>query len=654
MRKVVVLLILIACLLYVGWYYIGQRIGNLPAISLVPADAVFIIQTDEPIASWREISRSNIWHHLRKQPYFAALTQGANELDSIIEKNNELFKLLGSRQVSVSAHVYKPMDYDFLFVVDLESAARLTFLQEYLVGLPFPGFNLAKREFEGTAIYEFRNRKSGALIAVAFVENLLLCSFQGKLVENALLQRQSPQLLQNQKFVQVNSKTSDSGLFKLFVNYAYLDDYFRCYMPSNDFLDGISKELAFTGSNIYIQNDDWLQLSGLTNLPDSIHSYYRALLQAGQGRMSVHELLPQQTANYLTLTCKDFAVFYQSFEQKYKENAAAWSDYQRNVQQIERFLKLNFRESFIDWIGEEVAIAQLLPESGRSEKDYAVFIKAKDESIGREKLDLVGEQIRKRTPLKLIETEYKGYPIKYLTVKFFFRLFLEKLFKKLERPYFTYIEDYVVFSNHPQTLKNIIDNYQAGRTLSALPGFNELIDQCSRAGNIFIYAQMPVLFPTMRSMVSPATWATMNANQAYINCFEHIGLQLIGDEETFDTRLWVRFNPQATSPSFVAISHTVNTDSLEEQTESGSADVIINDLHAKVQVEYYSNGVKKREIEIRDGFKHGDYREYHPNGRIKVRGRYRNDKADGIWRYYDTDGSEIVKKRFENGIEMQQ
>lgn len=653
MRKVVLLLIFVACLLYLGWYYIGQKIGNLPAVGLVPPDAVFILETDKPVESWREISRSDIWRHLRKQPYFGKLTEGTDALDSIIEQNRELFKLLGSRKVLISTHVYQPTDYDFLFVIDLESASRLTFLQDYLTALPFPSFNLAKREFDGTVIYEFLNRKSGMYISAAFVENLLVCSFRSKLVENALLQRNAPQLMQNPKFVQVSRKTSNGGLFKLFVNYAYLDDYFRCYMPPNDFIDGISKELAFTGGNLYTEKNRWLQLTGLTNLPDSVHSYFRALLQAGQGRMSVHELLPQRTANYITLTCKDFSAFYSSFEEKYKEDAVAWSEYQRNVQLIERFLKLDFRETFISWIGEEVAIVQILPESNRSAQDFAVFIKAKNKSVGREKLDFAGEQMRKRTPLKFIEIEYKGYPIKYLTVKFFFRLFLERLFKKIERPYFTYIGDYVVFSNHPQTLKNIIDDYEAGRTLAAQPEFGELMDRCSRASNIFMYVRMPMMFPAMRTTVSPAIWASMNANKAYINCFEHIGLQLIGDDDAFDTQLTVRFNAEAAEPAPPVVSSDIETPRIEEETRQGE-DWIIGDINAKMQTEYYPDGRKKREMQTRDGFRHGDYREYHPNGRIKVRGRYRNDKPDGIWRYYDTEGREIGKKRFDNGTETDQ
>ena len=38
-------------------------------------------------------------------------------------------------------------------------------------------------------------------------------------------------------------------------------------------------------------------------------------------------------------------------------------------------------------------------------------------------------------------------------------------FGKIEKPYYTIIDDYVIFSNHPQTIKNIIDDYSNEATL---------------------------------------------------------------------------------------------------------------------------------------------------------------------------------------------
>ncbi|MCS6968972.1 MAG: DUF3352 domain-containing protein [Cytophagales bacterium] len=650
MRRVIFLLALLGCLLYLGWYHIGQNIGNLPALSVVPADAVYILQADDPLETWQEIKRSPLWQHLRKQPYFAALAQGAQALDSLMEQNRRIFQLIASRTVLISAHVYQPLAWDFLFIVDLESAGRIAFLQDYLVGLPFSGLNLSKHEFEGMPIYQFYDRTSGRALYTAFVENLWLCSFQKTLVEKALAQRSGPTLLEKKQFASIVDRTSSKGLLQLFFNYAYLDELVNCYMPAGEWIGSLSKELAFTGGNFYLLDNQHLQIKGLTNLPDSVHSYYRAVLQAGQARMSVHQVLPQRTAAYLTLTCKDFQAFYQSFEEKYKQDPLTWSNYRKTIEQIERFLKISFRESFIDWIGEEIAIAQLLPESNRSEKDYAVFIKAKNASLGQEKLSFVAEQIRRRTPLKFIHIQYNGYPIYYLTIKFFFRLFLEKLFYKIDRPYFTYLEDYVVFSNHPQTLKNIIDDYVAGRTLANQVGFEQLLEQFSVASSVFMYVQMPALLPSMRSMVAPSTWQQINHNKPYITCFEHIGLQLISDGENFDTQLIALFNPQAREMPVFSTLYPWQDSASDLPEES----IIIADINPTLQVEYYPNGTKKREVETRDGFRHGYYREYHPNGRLKVRGRYQNDQPEGIWRYYDAQGREIAVKRFEHGVEKQQ
>ena len=45
-----------------------------------------------------------------------------------------------------------------------------------------------------------------------------------------------------------------------------------------------------------------------------------------------------------------------------------------------------------------------------------------------------------------------------------------------EKPYFTYIEDFVVFSNSLETLKSIIDDYVRGSTLDKKADFVDFKD----------------------------------------------------------------------------------------------------------------------------------------------------------------------------------
>ena len=123
---------------------------------------------------------------MRTQPYICELTASANSLDSLLADNATLFDLFGSRQVLTSAHVYRPGVYDFLFIVDLEKAAKLKFLQDYLTNLSNQGFRITKRSFEGTTITELYDKLTRQTLYLSFIENLMLCSYVHTLVESAI------------------------------------------------------------------------------------------------------------------------------------------------------------------------------------------------------------------------------------------------------------------------------------------------------------------------------------------------------------------------------------------------------------------------------------------------------------------------------------
>ncbi|MFC1671272.1 toxin-antitoxin system YwqK family antitoxin [Spirochaetota bacterium] len=56
--------------------------------------------------------------------------------------------------------------------------------------------------------------------------------------------------------------------------------------------------------------------------------------------------------------------------------------------------------------------------------------------------------------------------------------------------------------------------------------------------------------------------------------------------------------------------------------------------------EYYPDGKSKKSVaEYMMGKKMGAYKEYHRNGRIKAEGEYMNNKMNGMWKFYDEDGS---------------
>lgn len=642
-------------------YYLSPK-ENFQAIYLIPKNAIYFVETEEPIRNWKQISKNPLWKHMRTQPYFGELTASANSLDSLLADNATLFDMFGSRHVLTSAHVYRPGVYDFLFIVDLEKAAKLRFLQDYLTNLSSQGFRVTKRNFEGHTITELYDKSTRQTLYLSFVENLMLCSYVHTLVESAIHQKEDPAIGRDFRFIDVSQRIGGGGMFNVYMQYAFLDEYLRCYMSEgNEYVNSLSKSLGFTGATFDLKDDGQMMLDGYTNVNDSISPYLKAMLQSGKGKLTAQEVIPQRTAFYMSLSVEDFPNFYDNFAQLLKENSKEYSEYMGNLNRVEKFLKISVKDNFVKWIGQEVAFVQTQPVGLGKDNEFAVIIRASDIELAKTNLAFVTKQIAKKSPVKFKDVPYKGYLINYLAVKGFFKLFLGKFFQKLDKPYFTVIGDYVIFSNHPQTIKSIISDYEAGKTLAKFEPYDEFMGQFKSSSSVFVYVQTPVLHANLRGFVSPATWARVEKNKPYIVCIPQIGLQLREDGGLFETKMVSGYhdpNVEKLPEAQPAGADTTTAGPVQMQspivTEEEIDEISLDDLDVKKYEEKYQDGTLKLEVAIKNGLRNGTYREYYPSGETKVKGRYKEDRKTGTWKYYDENGELMEKREFENGVEVKE
>lgn len=656
MRKLL-LIILLLLLMVMVFLFFKNEITQTQLIYFVPEDAVYVIETDEPVKAWEKLSENPLWKHLQTQPTFGELTQSTNSLDSLIKQNKTIFDLLGSRKVLVSAHLYRPTDYDFLFVADLaQQSVVVSFLEKYISTLPLSAYLHTERKYAGYTIHELKDKKTKEILHLAFVNNALIGSWKGKLVENAISQFENPTIGKNPYFTAINQKTGDNGIFRLFLQYRYLDEFMRCYTSEdNEYVASLSQTVQFTGLDCDIVEDSIIQMKGFTNVNDSISSYFQALAKSGTGKISAFNVIPQRSSFFMSLGFSDFKTFFENFKSVYqKQSPDKWTEYEANILKIESYLDIKLEQHFMSWIGEEIAFVQTQPKGLGRDNEMAVVLTAKDISEARNNLDFISDQIRKKTPVKFRELEYNGYTIKYMAVKGFFKLLFGKFFAKLEKPYYTIIGDYVIFSNHPQTIKDIINDYREGQTLAKSARFDDFFENFSSSANVFTYIQTPVLQRTMRPLVSPTTWTSMQTNRDYIQCFDQVGFQLIGASDIFETQMFTTFTNPSLYPQYFAKFSERNV-SLPDTSIIDiemPLEIVLSDLDSKRHIENYPDGKLKVEVELKNGLKHGTYKEYYPNGELKIKGEYRKDVQDGVWRYYDERGKQTNKRRFRNGEEI--
>lgn len=659
-KKVLIslLVVLIGYGLYQVYVFYLDTSDSIQSIYLVPKDAVYIIETQKPIDNWAKISESDAWQHLQQNSYFNQLTKNLNKLDTIFKQKKGVLDRIGNRELLISAHVYSPKKYGFFYVIDLQKIAKLNLLKKHLNTLVNSNFKISKRKYHEHEITEVYDVKKRETLYICFIKNQFIASYTHTLVEASIDQYLEPTIGRDLNFIEVKKEIGYSDLFRLYFQYDYLDDYVHTLSNKSSYLTStLSNSLNWSGFRFKL-DDNTIVANGTTNTKKQASTYLKALQKSGKGERTIPRVTPKETAFYLSFSFSSFSEFYENFERVQKEDPEKFRHYIDGTEKVENFLDIDLKAHFMSWIDNEMALLQMHSSVSDSRKNVALVLKTKDINDANNNLNFILSQIRKKSPVKFKAVAYKGHTIKFMSIKGFFKLLLGNLFEDIEKPYYTTIEDYVIFSNDPNTLKTIINKYEEGETLANFEDYKTFNLKFNTRSSVFAFVNTPSLYNNVYDFVDPTKKKELKSNKDYFICFPQLGLQLIPDKSSFDSKIAINYeSPEVVKTKYLFRDSRIQTNEdnlIEEFSESTlDKDRIFNipelfppDLTAREYIEKYSNGHTKFSVQLKDGLKHGKYRAYYRNGVLKISGRFRKDKQQGTWRAYNLKKDLVFKKRF--------
>lgn len=616
------------------------------AYYLVPEDAVMVVETEDPVGHWQNFSAGKFWQGIKGFPAFDKITQKADMLDEVIRSNQQVFAMLGQKHLLISIHMTRSKDYDFVYYADLKQASKSGLIRASLISLIKQfDYTHTVRNYNGAEINEFTDPKTRDVLSIAFINNYLVCSYSKMLLENVVNASLNPdkQTGLNPHFTEVNRLTSADGMCRIFINYATFDKYLGVYMDHVSDVRDLFSGLHYSGFDCNVR-EELLMADGYSMVNDSLSSYLQALAVSGKSTTDAEKVFSEKASFFVSLGFSDFSTFYRNLETFMALNSAAYREQQTTLRKFERLLNISLQKNLFDWIGSEIAIAQYETDVLIGNKVRSVIaIKAGDIHVAKDNLSLIERQIRKRSPLRFTDVVYKGYEIKYLEVKGLFKAMLGKLFSKIEKPYYTILGEYVVMSDDPKTLLLTIDDYVAGNTLSNREDYRDFRSGFAEKTSILAYVSPNHHFANFKGLLNPESWKSSQKNQAYIRCFEHVGISLSGDGDRMRTVLGARYKPWE-APQIAPDTAYTEADTLTELDQ-----FLVKHFQNNMNTVYYENGVARIAAEMDGAILDGVYAEYFENGVIKIKGRYKNGKKHGTWKYYKPDGSLDYKEKFVEG-----
>ncbi len=548
LRILLFLILLVAVAIGAFWAYTEyvEPEEKRDVYSFVPADFIFVVESDRPIEDWQDLSKSKVWRYLKTQQDVAELTSSADYLDSLLTNNELIVKLVKLGDLVISAHMTKDDDYDMLFYVDMKGYGRLARVQSGLESIfETTGYKVTRSDYIGQTIYDLKDEETGDVLSLCRFGNVMIGSYTKDLVKKAIRQTGERSIKDNPKFYDVRESLGRSDIYSIFLNYNLLKKYVGIYLDdSPEMLDGIEEILSFSSFDFQVK-DDHTYLKGYTRQIDSIPSFFNIFKDVGQGRLLASEILPANTAFYGSMGFDDFDDFFKRFTYYYKDQSPEeYADFVKNKERIEKYFDISLEEEFFSWMTDEVITALVPIDEAGKEYAYYGLMHFDDYKLAQEKMDYFAERVRKKSPAKFLEIKHQGVPIRYLEIKGFFKIFLQKMFNSIEKPHYTFVGDYVAFSNDTTSLKLLIDQYLNQNTLEYSKEYTKFMDNFEPRSNLFIYANNQHLLNFLRESMDYESRVELNRNMNYLLAFPQLGLQMRPSKGMYQTYLYTQFEPE--------------------------------------------------------------------------------------------------------------
>jgi hypothetical protein len=659
-KKVLIILSVSIVIIILGALYFLRSTSGFRSIYFVPKDASLIIESKDPFGAWNSIVHSKAWEHYKSNPLLSEINAEIESYDSIVNSSKVLFKLIGKKSVMISQHPLGNNQYDFIYIIDIGKLARYKKPEKIISSVLGRDYEVTSRVYMGKKIVELLDIEDKDNYFLCFAEGKIIFSFNPKLIESSIDAAEKMTIGRDIKYLDVKSKLGNAGLFSVYIVHSNFTRFMTSFSPDlRENMEAYTKEMLYTGFNFDFNDEGLLSLVGYSSFSDAYDRNYLSLLENGKQELFSAPIIPQRVASLIKINFDDASEFFKNSMKQVGEDD--YQEYEENIKKFEKKLKINLDKNLFSWMDKEIVMLQTQPSNLGRDNEFAVVLHARDSSDAVKNLQVLWRQIRKNTPIKLKTVEYKGYSIDYIAFPGIIRLLFGKALKKIEKPYFSVIGDNVVISNHPQTLKNIIDDNIAGNTFEKTHNYYTFNKNFERTTSAYIYFEPPVLYLNMKAFLSPKSWSGFQKNKKYITCFSQAGIQVNESDDLLHYVLKAQYQPevdemkiqyynvgeimslfnyagQAPEPTGLPEENKVETDTVPV--------IIISDLDAREYKEYYDNGNLKLVVELKDGLKHGTMKYYYENGELKIRGQYDDDEPVGKWKYYNEEGNLIKTDKY--------
>ncbi len=458
----IILAILITVIGFIIYFNMGST-GKLDPINVVPNNAVVLLESENISATLSDLNKPSYSELIGSFPIIKTFINTLNNNDdfkwikSVLENKKATFSILPSASKKE----------EFLFIIDIDNYSKINFIPQLA-----SNFNktLKYRKINSLDVYSTTINIKGTKQPVHFVvlQNLLICASSYETIEKSI---HSLYKKEHKKLEQTMSRNS------------FTKTNLNIYLHEDGFLDlthfkkiyNYTEGLAYSSFSQQ-KDDNAITFEGYTSYYDSIPSIFQTLKHLKPGTVNDTYLIPQDIHSYTNLNVDNFNNLYTDYmNQLSSSDPIKFAVYIGGMKLTQSYLNIDIKKDIFSWMSGEISLVSLKETNLIPANNILVVIKANNIKKATNSLENLTKKVNTGNMADYKPINYKNHKINFLNISGFFKLLLTNHINTREKPFYTKIDNYILFSNSDNVLKHTINAIENGKTLKDNIRFQSLL-----------------------------------------------------------------------------------------------------------------------------------------------------------------------------------
>lgn len=545
---------ILAIAMAIFFVFKGRNKPTSDALKTIPIDAAIIVKTNsfghlsdvlyqsnefwEGVGSFNLVSDANRFFEIAK---------------TLKEKSPAFSSLLFNNTLFMSAHPVGKGSAELFFATNLPEKIRASDVRSFIHQELNENYKLESKEYNDGVIYTYSHtdEDNGTSFSYSIHQGVVMYSQSLLLVESALGQLSTKvSLVDNANFMEAYHTAGTRVVANMFVNYARLPNIFLQHIHSGrrEAALNLTKVGRWSELDLTIKNDEFF-LNGFAQVPDSVNTFLKVFTKQKPVEMSVHHVLPTQTAAIVYLGISNLQTYFSSYRQ-FVTSKGKGRTHEANLKKYNSEVGCNVEQLYLNIFDKEIALAFIPFEGEDYESSWFVATRVKSQSQAKQEFDKIIEDYAKKQKVSTSGFEQtftidrgKSVKIYRLPKAGMHQVLFGNIFSPANDSYFTFIDSYVVFGSSFKALSRLVLAKIHNKQLALEPSYREFSQGLTAESNFVAYINPGKAEMLYGLMLNPRSAARILSRADAMRRIQGMAIQLTGGKSMVYHNVYARYSP---------------------------------------------------------------------------------------------------------------